>query len=111
MALLRDALHAVEPVDHAHTARMALRELLQRLSPDDWSDAGAKSLAVRLAHEGSTTFLLLLNAADGPVEFQVPRGAWRLALSSDPEQEVGRDVETLLVGDHSVTLLRERPTA
>ncbi|GAB2922145.1 glycogen debranching protein GlgX [Rhodococcus aerolatus] len=107
-AALRPAwFRGTEGTDTIHLLRADGAEM----GPDDWSDAGAKSLAVRLAHEGSTTFLLLLNAADGPVEFQVPEGAWRLALSSDPDQEVGRDVETLLVGDHSVTLLREQPTA
>jgi isoamylase len=76
------------------------------MNEDDWSDTNARSLAVRFAARDSATFLLLLNASDGPVEFTVPEGGWTLALSSDPEQEVGADVQTLLVAGSSVTLLR-----
>lgn len=44
------------------------------MSGDDWADVNARSLAVRMSAENSATFLLLLNASDGPVEFTVPEG-------------------------------------
>ena len=83
------------------------------MTPEDWADANGRSLGVQLAPgegaEGGASFLLLLNAADGPVDFVVPdapEGRWRLALSSDPEQEVGKEVKELFVRDRSLTLLR-----
>jgi len=83
------------------------------MEAQDWEDARAKSLGVQLspgegAEEGAS-FLLLLNAADGPVDFTVPdppAGHWELAISSDPEQEVGKRVKELFVRDRSFTLLR-----
>ncbi|WP_298806337.1 glycogen debranching protein GlgX [uncultured Pseudokineococcus sp.] len=83
------------------------------MGPEDWDDPAAKSLGVQMspgegAEEGAS-LLLLLNAADGPVDFSVPDapgGAWTLAMSSDPEQEVGKQVQDLFVRDRSFTLLR-----
>lgn len=50
----------------------------------NWSETDARSLAVRMSAIASATFVLLLNAYDGPVEFTVPGGSWKQALSSDP---------------------------
>ena len=83
------------------------------MGEQDWQDPAAKSLGVQMAPgegaEEDASFLLLLNAADGPVDFTVPdapAGHWELAISSDPEQEVGKRVEELFVRDRSFTLLR-----
>ncbi|GAB3693431.1 glycogen debranching protein GlgX [Angustibacter aerolatus] len=75
----------------------------------DWTDPRNKAITVVFPGD-ATTILLLLNASDGVVEFTIPpnlgSGRWQLELSSDPEQEVAKRVETLLVCDHSVTVLR-----
>jgi len=88
---------------------LCLRADGRPMEDPDWDDALAKAFAVEFGAPGSASVLLLVNAADVPVEFGVPdapQGPWQLAMSSDPDQEVGKDVETLLVGDHSTTVLR-----
>ncbi len=75
----------------------------------EWDDANARAYAVQFQAEGSATVLLLVNGATNPVEFTVPPapgGPWTLVVSSDPQQEVGREVAELLVGEWSTTVLR-----
>jgi isoamylase len=75
----------------------------------EWDDANARAYAVQFSAEGSPTVLLLVNGATNPVEFTVPKppaGPWKLVVSSDPRQQVGREVADLLVGEWSTTVLR-----
>jgi len=74
----------------------------------DWSDPNTRAATFVLEHDEGSAFALLLNSAENQVEFTLPpapHGAWELASTSDPEQEVGKDVETLLLRDASFTLL------
>jgi glycogen operon protein len=75
---------------------------------DDWSDPEARTIAFVLMHEGSDSFLLLLNAAENGVDFVLPEppGAhWELELSSDPELAL-HDGESVILGETSFALLR-----
>ncbi len=61
------------------------------------------------SHRGSDSFALLLNSAANGVEFALPdapAGNWELALSSDPHQAVSPGTSSVIVADHSFTLLR-----
>ncbi len=90
------------------TVRMPRADGVPMEGPD-WEDGSAKAFAVQFAATGSPTVLLLVNAADNAVKFTVPPApgaAWTLAMSSDPDQEVGAEVATLLVRDRSTTVLR-----
>ncbi|MGI4894856.1 MAG: hypothetical protein ACRYF3_07070, partial [Janthinobacterium lividum] len=88
---------------------LALRADGRPMAAEDWQDENAKAYGVQFGATDSASVLLLVNAAETPVEFGVPtppHGPWQLAMSSDPDQEVGREVEQLLIGDHSTTVLR-----
>ena len=64
-----------------------------------------------LEHDGADAFAVLFNAAENGVEFTVPGAPqqdWELALSTDPEQQVAAESDTLIVRDRSVTVLRSR---
>ncbi|MFW0873117.1 glycogen debranching protein GlgX [Rhodococcoides corynebacterioides] len=77
------------------------------MGDEDWNDGASKSLAVLYKSSAEdTVFLWLLNAAETPVEFTLPDESWTLALSSDPDQQVGENPTTLLVRDRSFTLLQ-----
>nr|WP_205707000.1 glycogen debranching protein GlgX [Kineococcus vitellinus] len=106
---LRGRWYRGDGQDGSEDMVLSLRADGQPMTEEDWADPVAKAYALQFGATGSTAVLLLVNAADTPVEFGVPaapRSPWRLAMSSDPDQEVGRDVETLLVGPHSTTVLR-----
>ncbi|WP_432509723.1 glycogen debranching protein GlgX [Kineococcus sp. SYSU DK001] len=88
---------------------LSLRADGQPMGQEEWDDANARAYAVQFSTEGSPTVLLLVNGAANPVEFTVPPapgGPWKLVVSSDPRQEVGREVGELLVGEWSTTVLR-----
>jgi glycogen operon protein len=75
---------------------------------EDWDDPEARSIAFELRHDGTDSFLVLLNAAANGVEFTLPqpdRGQWALELSSDPELELLQQ-ESLIVGECAFALLR-----
>ncbi|MBY6437083.1 glycogen debranching protein GlgX [Rhodococcoides kroppenstedtii] len=77
------------------------------MGDEDWNDGASKSLAVLYKSSAEdTVFLWLLNAAETPVEFTLPDESWTLAISSDPDQQVGEKPATLLVRDRSFTLLQ-----
>ncbi|MGO4594708.1 glycogen debranching protein GlgX [Leifsonia sp. 2TAF2] len=79
-------------------------------SDEDWADPEARSIAFELRHEGSDSFLLMLNAAGNGVEFMLPDAAgspWELELSSDPELAV-HDSTSVILGESSFALLRSR---
>jgi glycogen operon protein len=76
-----------------------------------WTNPDARSAMFVLGHSEADSFALLLNAAGNGVEFALPKAPakpWELAISSDPDQEVGDGPEQLIVRDHSFTLLRSR---
>ncbi|SDJ47488.1 glycogen operon protein [Frankineae bacterium MT45] len=80
---------------------------------EDWDNPEARSVMFTLGHEGGDAFVLLLNAADNGVDFAVPAAPhsdWRLAASSDPDQEVQGTVATLIVREASFTLLQSAST-
>ncbi|WP_432544455.1 glycogen debranching protein GlgX [Kineococcus sp. SYSU DK002] len=88
---------------------VSLRADGEPMGQQEWDDANARAYSVQFAAEGSPTVLLLVNGATNPVEFTVPPapgGPWKLVVSSDPQQEVGREVAELLVGEWSTTVLR-----
>jgi len=74
----------------------------------DWTDPHTRAATFVLEHDEGSAFALMLNSAENQVEFTVPpapHGSWQLASSSDPEQQVAPDAETLLLRDASFTLL------
>ena len=74
---------------------------------EDWDDASALSMLVRLQSSiDDTVFAWLVNSSPGPVEFTVPEGTWTTALSSDPDQSYESGGPTILVREHSFTLLK-----
>jgi glycogen operon protein len=77
---------------------------------EDWGDPEARTIAFELRHEGTDSFLLMLNAAGNGVEFVLPEaagGSWELELSSDPELALG-DGQSVILGESSFALLRSR---
>ncbi|MFI5085417.1 MAG: glycogen debranching protein GlgX [Actinomycetales bacterium] len=88
-----------------------LRADARGFEEEDWTNPDVRSVMFVLGHAGADTFALLLNAAENGVEFALPPAPakpWDLALSSDPDQQVGEALEQLIVRDHSFTLLRSR---
>jgi isoamylase len=75
----------------------------------DWDDPDARAITFVFTHPDGDSFALLLNSAGNGVEFALPdakRGAWKLALSSDPDQAIDSHSRRAIVTDHSFTLLR-----
>jgi isoamylase len=78
---------------------------------DDWDDPEARSITFVFSHRDGDTFALLLNSAANGVEFVLPQAdgaGWQLELSSDPDQCVGDGAESVIVTDHSFTLVRSK---
>jgi isoamylase len=77
----------------------------------DWLDPANMAVLLVLADPADDQVALLVNASGTTVEFTLPgrpghgEHAWRLGLSSDPEQRVDGSGETLLVRDASFTVL------
>ena len=62
-------------------------------------------------HNDDTAFALMFNSASNGVEFTLPKAphkVWKLALSSDSDQVVGESPKTVIVADHSFTLLESK---
>jgi isoamylase len=81
------------------------------LAEEDWDDPDARSITLVFQHRDADSFALLLNSAGNGVEFTLPPApdaGWELAISSDPEQTVSADASTIIVTDHSFTLLQSR---
>jgi isoamylase len=77
------------------------------MGDEDWSDPANKAVTLRFSG-ASTDILLLANAADDVVEFTLPDAStlsWDVAATSDPEQAVDAGSETVLIRDHSITVL------
>ena len=77
----------------------------------DWSDHDARAVQILVGNVGCDSFAILFNSAGNGVEFTVadaPGEDWSLELSSDEEQRVAAPVTTLIVRDHSFTLLRSK---
>ncbi|OAK51123.1 glycogen debranching protein GlgX [Rhodococcoides kyotonense] len=73
---------------------------------DDWDDASALSMLVRLASgDDDTVFAWMVNSSPATVEFVLPEGNWRQVLSSDPDQAYETGGPTILIREHSFTLL------
>jgi isoamylase len=97
------------------------------LQDEDWSRQQARALALLLpgaaADEPAATLLLLLNAADAPQAFALPRlsepGAWRVLLDTAAEaaaaprglRDLPRDSASLEVAAHALVLLARTPPA
>ncbi|WP_186628982.1 glycogen debranching protein GlgX [Rhodococcus sp. BP22] len=77
-----------------------------KLGAEDWEDGTALSMLVRMtAPEDDTTFAWLVNSSSGPVDFSLPEGKWAQSLSSDPDQAYESEGPTILIREHSFTLL------
>ncbi|AYJ48981.1 glycogen debranching protein GlgX [Rhodococcus sp. P1Y] len=77
-----------------------------KLTDEDWSDGAALSLLVELASvDDESTFGWLVNSSGGTVEFTLPGADWQQVLSSDPDQAYEKSGKTILVREHSFTLL------
>ncbi|MCZ4076392.1 glycogen debranching protein GlgX [Rhodococcus sp. H36-A4] len=77
-----------------------------KLGDEDWEDGAALSMLVRMtAPEDDTTFAWLVNSSSGPVDFSLPEGKWEQSLSSDPDQAYESEGPTILIREHSFTLL------
>ncbi|MDO9380773.1 MAG: glycogen debranching protein GlgX [Nocardioidaceae bacterium] len=106
---LRPPLFRQAPGDDAVDTVLVLRSDAQDFEDGDWDEPLARAITFVLGHPGADSFALLLNSAETVVEFTLPGdqpGAWELALSSDPGQQVDGSGDTLLVRDRSFTLLR-----
>ena len=94
--------------DAADTVQV-LRSDAGEFSDEDWGNADARTIQFVLDSKGGDAFLLMFNAAENGVEFTVPDAPnteWKLAVSSDPGQQVEGEVTTLILRDESFTLLR-----
>jgi isoamylase len=99
------------PDKDASNSVVVLRSDAADFSEEDWENPDARSIAFVFAHIASDSFALLLNSATNGVEFTLPSAPgtpWELALSSDPDQKVDGSGDTLIVRDHSFTLLVSR---
>ncbi|MGA9873841.1 MAG: glycogen debranching protein GlgX [Rhodococcus sp. (in: high G+C Gram-positive bacteria)] len=78
----------------------------EKLSDEDWTDGTALSMLVEMASaDDEDTFGWLVNSSSATVEFTLPASDWRLAVSSDPGQAYEGSGPTILVREHSFTLL------
>lgn len=78
----------------------------EKLTDEDWSDGSALSMLVVLASAGDDeVFGWAVNASSETVEFGLPSGSWRQVLSSDPQQAYEESGPSILIADHSFTLL------
>ncbi len=113
---LRRGNRALRPIwfrgDYVEGAEEAVRFIRAdgaKLEPEDWTDPNAFSIGVIMKGKDSDAFFVAFNAAEGPVEFQLPEGlgvSWHLAISSDSEQNTDEDATSILVRDRSCTVLR-----
>jgi isoamylase len=88
---------------------VVLRSDNREFSEEDWENPEARSIMFVFASEDDDAFALLMNSAGNGVEFQLPDApgsGWSLASSSDPGQSVAEEATSLIVRDHSFTLLR-----
>ncbi|CAN5133497.1 glycogen debranching protein GlgX [soil metagenome] len=79
---------------------------------EDWDNPDVRSVVFVLEHEGASAFALLLNAAGNGVDVTLPAAPgqpWELVASSDPELAVDAASASLIVSDHSFSLLQSRP--
>ena len=78
----------------------------QQFGEEDWADDSALSMLVAMASEGDdAVFAWLVNASSSPVEFTLPTGNWKQSLSSDPDQAYESAGPSILIREHSFTLL------
>ncbi len=78
----------------------------EKLADDDWTDDAALSLLVELASaDDDSTFGWLVNSSGGAVEFTLPSEDWRQVMSSDPDQAYESSGPSILIREHSFTLL------
>ncbi|MDJ0392874.1 glycogen debranching protein GlgX [Rhodococcus sp. G-MC3] len=81
----------------------------EKLSDEDWSDGTALSLLVMMASaRDDTAFAWMVNSSSGPVEFTLPGSGWTQLISSDPEQAYESSGPTILIREHSFTLLADK---
>ncbi len=83
-------------------------------SEEDWDDPDIRAVVYVFEHPGESAFALLLNSASDGVEATLPDApgaAWELATSSDPAQSLEPGSATVIVRDHSFTLLISRGEA
>ncbi len=79
----------------------------EKLSDEDWSDGNAHSILVLMrAGEGDASFAWMVNASPGTVDFTLPKGMWTLSTSSDPDQAYEAGGPSILIREHSFTLLQ-----
>ena len=74
-------------------------------------DGRSQASGVR-RHAVDETMLLLINAFDGGVEFNLPPGGWKVVFSSDPELAVDTPIEsdTFVVPPRTFLALAAPPT-
>ncbi|AJW42046.1 Glycogen debranching enzyme [Rhodococcus sp. B7740] len=79
----------------------------EKLSDEDWSDGNAHSILVLMrAGESDASFAWMVNASPGAVEFTLPKGTWTQSTSSDPDQAYEAGGPSILIREHSFTLLQ-----
>jgi len=81
------------PGDSSSPAIRWLRPDGEPMTPADWNDTGT-ALAIHFGHgttakegDGSSSWLVMVNAGAQAVSFTLPPGAWLLCLSTDPEAD------------------------
>ena len=92
------------------------------MAQEHWDDPRARSVGILLdgrsqasgvrQHAVDETMLLLINAFDGGVEFNLPPGGWNVVFSSDPELAVDTPIEsdTFVVPPRTFLALAAPPT-
>ncbi len=97
--------HAGQANDHTYVD--FYRADGEKLVDEDWADGSALSMLVMMASENdSAVFGWLVNSSASTVEFTLPTGEWSQVLSSDPDQAYEAGGPSLLIREHSFTLLQ-----
>ncbi|MFI8568575.1 glycogen debranching protein GlgX [Rhodococcus sp. NPDC078407] len=79
----------------------------QKMADEDWSDGNAHSILVLMrAGETDASFAWMVNASPATVEFTLPEGNWTQSTSSDPDQAYEAGGPSILIREHSFTLLQ-----
>ncbi|WP_072803307.1 glycogen debranching protein GlgX [Rhodococcoides yunnanense] len=78
----------------------------ERFGDEDWTDDTALSMLIRMAAAADdTAFAWMVNSSSTPVEFTLPEAQWSQRLSSDPDQKYDTGEPTILIREHSFTLV------
>ena len=79
----------------------------QKLADEDWADGNAQSILILMrGGDGDAAFAWMVNSSSATVEFTLPEGKWSQSTSSDPDQAYESGGPSILIREHSFTLLQ-----